>query len=73
MPPRIELFNLRTDPGEATNIAEKHPEKVAELQDRVVRLAAEMVPPYFAGNALAAALAQSPNFPESVRSAKPGH
>lgn len=73
LPPRIELFNLRTDPGEATNIAEKHPEKVAELQDRVVRLAAEMVPPYFAGNALAAALAQSPNFPESVRSAKPGH
>jgi arylsulfatase A-like enzyme len=73
LPPKVELFNLRSDPGEANNIADRHPEKVAELQARVVRLASEMVPPHFAGNALAAALSQPPNFPASVAPAKPGH
>ncbi|AKQ47670.1 N-acetylgalactosamine-6-sulfatase [Rufibacter radiotolerans] len=30
--PRVELFNLKADPSEKTNLAEKMPEKVAELQ-----------------------------------------
>lgn len=73
LPPKVELFNLRTDPAEATNIADRHPQKVAELQARVIKLAEQMVPPYFAGNALAAALSQPPNFPASVTGARPAH
>jgi arylsulfatase A-like enzyme len=63
LPPVVELFNLKTDPSEKTNVADRHPEIVTRLQDRVIKLAAEQRPPYFAGNALAAALSQPPNFP----------
>jgi|GEM_PF-3832451 len=27
-----QLYNLKTDPGETTNLADKYPEKVAKLQ-----------------------------------------
>jgi DMSO/TMAO reductase YedYZ molybdopterin-dependent catalytic subunit len=30
--PRVELFDLETDPGEHENVSEKHPEKVSELK-----------------------------------------
>jgi arylsulfatase A-like enzyme len=63
LPPKVELFNLRDDPSEKTNVADRHPEKVQNLQARVIKLAEQMAPPYFAGNALAAALSQPPNFP----------
>jgi len=29
--PAVQLYNLRTDPGETTNLAAKHPDKVKEL------------------------------------------
>jgi arylsulfatase A-like enzyme len=45
LPGRVELFDLAIDPGETTNLAEKHPEKVAELKERVLTLAKEMTPP----------------------------
>jgi len=31
----MELYNLAADPGERTNLAAKHPEKVAELKARL--------------------------------------
>ena len=30
-----QLYNLRTDPAETTNVAEEHPEVVAELQEKI--------------------------------------
>jgi arylsulfatase A-like enzyme len=33
--PRIELFNIKDDPNEKTNLAEKNPGKVQELQTRL--------------------------------------
>lgn len=56
LPPVVELFNLADDPGETTNLADTHPEIVAELQGRVVDLARTMPPPLFFGNALATTL-----------------
>lgn len=45
LPQRMELFDLGTDPSESTNLADKNPEQVAELQGTIVALAKEMAPP----------------------------
>ena len=45
LPGKVELFDMATDPGETTNIADQHPEAVAGLQTRIVELARQMVPP----------------------------
>lgn len=45
LPWRIELFNLSQDPAEKNNLAEKNPEKVAELQKRIELLSRDTVPP----------------------------
>lgn len=71
LPPKVELFNLKTDPSETTNLADRHPEIVKRLQDRVIKLASEQVPPHFAFNALSAALSQPPNFPAALGLAPP--
>jgi arylsulfatase A-like enzyme len=42
---RVELYNLRDDPYEQTNLAGLEPEKVAELRSELERLAAEATPP----------------------------
>lgn len=42
--PQIELFNLREDPGEANNLAEKNPDKVKELRALLERYAREAAP-----------------------------
>jgi len=54
LPSTIELFNLAQDPSEKTNLADKNPEKVAELQQRIETLAREGVPPLFLTDALGA-------------------
>ncbi|MCA0272557.1 MAG: arylsulfatase [Proteobacteria bacterium] len=56
LPPKAELFNLAADPGEATNLAETEPARVAEMQARMVELAREMAPPLFYASALQATL-----------------
>jgi arylsulfatase A len=33
--PRVELYNLKNDPGEQNNLADKEPAKVAELQKKL--------------------------------------
>lgn len=55
LPSRVELFNVRTDPFEKTNVAGQHPGKVAELQKRAEQLAREGVPPLVVEEATAAA------------------
>jgi len=52
LPPKIELFDLDADPGETQDVSLRHPEKVGELQARVVELAQAMAPPLFYGSAL---------------------
>lgn len=34
--PRVELFDMKSDPGEHENLAEKYPEKVSELKSLMV-------------------------------------
>jgi arylsulfatase A-like enzyme len=70
LPTRVELFNLRTDPFEKTNVAEQHPEKVVELQNRAEQLAREGVPPLVMEAISAAAfgvLTASVTLPEDER------
>lgn len=43
--PGAELFDLKADPYEKTNLAEKHPEKVTELRTKLAAFAKEAVPP----------------------------
>jgi arylsulfatase A-like enzyme len=43
--PTVELYNLKNDPYEKANVAEKHPEKVKELRRELDRLAAAAAPP----------------------------
>ena len=55
LPSQVELFNLAQDPSEETNLADKNPQKVAELQQRIEALAREAVEPLFVMEALGAA------------------
>ena len=41
LPSALELYNIAQDPSEKTNLADKNPEKVAELQKRIEELARE--------------------------------
>jgi hypothetical protein len=50
----VELFDLGADPGETTNLADAHPEIVANLQARVVDLARTMAPPLLFASAIGA-------------------
>src|SRR5262249_6782595 len=52
LPSQIELFNLREDPSEQANIADKNPAKVAELQKRAEGLAGEGLPPLLMKDAM---------------------
>ncbi len=41
LPSALELYNIAQDPSEKNNLAEKYPQKVAELQKRIEQLAKE--------------------------------
>jgi arylsulfatase A-like enzyme len=45
LPAVVELYNVAQDPAEKTNLADKYPDKVAELQKRANELAAAGVKP----------------------------
>ncbi len=45
LPPKIELFNLADDPAEANDLAAEFPDKVADLQARIIELSTQMAPP----------------------------
>ncbi|ESY89835.1 arylsulfatase [Mesorhizobium sp. LNHC209A00] len=63
LPSNLELFDLAKDPSEATNLAEKNPEKVKELQARIEALAKEAVPPLFMMELVKIGLSAEPAFP----------
>lgn len=52
LPPKVELFDLDADPSEKTDLSAQHPEKVTELQNKVIALARTMAPPLFYASAL---------------------
>ena len=52
LPSEVELFNLAQDPAEKVNLADQHPQKVAELQQWAQALAREAVPPLLLKEAL---------------------
>jgi len=56
LPPRVELYDLDQDPSESKDVSAEHPDKVAELQERVLQLARTMAPPLFYASALKATL-----------------
>lgn len=45
LPPKAELFNLADDKSEAHDLAAVNPDRMKELQGRIVELAGEMAPP----------------------------
>jgi len=49
---RVELFDLAADKSETVNLADKNPEKVKELQGKLMALAKEMAPPLLVGEAI---------------------
>ena len=58
LPPMVELFDLDADPSEANDLSAANPEKVAELQGRVIELARSMVPPLLLQTAMALTFSQ---------------
>lgn len=47
LPSSVDLYNLAEDPSESNNLAAKHPEKVAKLQQRLDELAKQSTKPLF--------------------------
>ncbi|MGR3698486.1 MAG: arylsulfatase [Roseovarius sp.] len=64
LPPRVELFDLSTDPGETTNLAEQMPGVVARMQGEVLQIAREMVPPMLIPEAIKLTFGTPPNAAE---------
>jgi len=54
LPSALELYNIAQDPSEKTNLADKNPQKVAELQKRIEVLAKESAKSLFLLDAFAA-------------------
>ena len=54
LPSALELYNLAEDPSEKTNLADKNPQKVAELQKRIEQLSKESAKSLFLVNAFEA-------------------
>lgn len=47
LPSSIELYDLKNDPNETTNLADTHPDKVRDLSARIEQLARESAKPLF--------------------------
>lgn len=45
LPPKVELFDLSSDPSETTDLAAQNPDIVARMQVRIAELATQMAPP----------------------------
>jgi arylsulfatase B len=58
LPSKVELFDLAHDSAETTNMAEKNPKVVTELQQRIEALSREAVPPLIFGEAMPAIKAE---------------
>lgn len=54
LPSSVELYNIAQDSSEKTNLADKNPQKVAELQKRIEQLAKESAKSLFLVNAFEA-------------------
>ena len=54
LPSALDLYNIAQDPYEKTNLADKNPQMVAELQKRIEELARESAKPLFRIAALGA-------------------
>jgi arylsulfatase A-like enzyme len=54
LPSSVELFNIAEDPSEKINLADKNPQKVAELQQRIEELAKESAKSLFLIHSFAA-------------------
>jgi arylsulfatase A-like enzyme len=55
LPSLVELFDLKDDPSETTNVADKHPARVAELKARIEQLSKEATTPLLLGDVAASA------------------
>lgn len=64
LPPRIELFDLSKDPSESTNLADRNPDKVKELQAWIIDLAKQAAPPLFLLELVRLGLSHEPEFPD---------
>jgi len=58
LPSKVELFDIAADSAETTNVAEKNPDVVATLKQRIEDLSREAVPPLIFGEAMPALKAQ---------------
>jgi arylsulfatase A-like enzyme len=54
LPSALELYNIAQDPSEKTNLADKNPQKVAELQKRIEELSKQSAKSLFLVNAFEA-------------------
>ncbi|GLK73216.1 sulfatase [Ancylobacter dichloromethanicus] len=63
LPPKVELFDLSSDPTETTDIAEAYPDKVAALTARVLDLARAMAEPLQPATAHRLTLSAPPTTP----------
>jgi arylsulfatase A-like enzyme len=54
LPSALELYNIAEDPSEKTNLTDKNPQKVSELQKRIEELARESAKSLFLTDAFKA-------------------
>ncbi len=64
LPPSVELFDLSKDPSEQTNLADQHPDRVKALQDEILELAKQAVPPLFLTELVRLGLSVEPALPD---------
>jgi arylsulfatase I/J len=64
LPPQVELFDMQQDPFEATDLAERYPDKVSELQAWSIALSKQAAPPLFLMELVRLGLSHAPDFPE---------